>query len=547
MLVACSVAPSRQAATDATTTQTPVIPEGRRAIWQGHVGIPGGIPARPTIGATIDASFGDGVADATAAIQSALDACGPNEVVQLPVGTFRLTETIRLPSHRVLRGAGSDATTLSFQGPAGHRSAIALSGLARFHSGTTPVAIVSGASKGSTTITVADASGVEAGHIMLIDQLNDGDLVSADGVQGKCKHCGREDGDRTMGQLVEVTAVAGDQVSLNIPLYWTYSADLSPEASFVPGSSYVSWSGVEDLRLTQPAVSARYLIEMQATRNCWLRNVEVERVDWRAVWMLKGLQNEIRDSYFHESINGYGRSHGYGVLVDMFSSANLIENNIYRTLDGGLMMTGGGAAGNVFGYNYGEDSRFDDIWWLTGSPSINHAPHPMMNLWEGNVGYMIAGDFIWGSSSHNTVYRSRSRGWQREETTANNNAVQLATGNSHINVVGCVLGTPGRSARYEVLPGQPYDVTEVAIWHLGVVHGVDDAQVAATLLRHGNYDYVSNAVVWDPRIVSRDLPPSLYLDARPDWFGAAPWPPIGPDVEGLSQKIPAQLRFEGMD
>lgn len=94
---------------------------------------------------------------------------------------------------------------------------------------------------------------------------------------------------------------------------------------------------------------------------------------------------------------------------------------------------------NVFGYNYGEDARFDDIWWLTGSPSINHAPHSMMNLWENNVGTMVSGDFIWGSCSHNTVYRSRSRGWQREETTANNSAVSLATGNLHINVVGCVL------------------------------------------------------------------------------------------------------------
>ncbi|MFC1526748.1 hypothetical protein ACFL6X_08075, partial [Candidatus Latescibacterota bacterium] len=524
--------------------ETPVIPEDRRVVWKDHVGIPGGIPPRTTICATIDASYGNGTADATSAIQSALDACGDDQVVRLPPGTFRLTDTVRLPSHRVLRGAGPEATTISFDGPTNHRSAIALSGSARYSSGTAPVAIVSGASKGSTTITVADGSGVEAGDIMLVDQLNDGDLVSADGVQGTCRHCGRDDGDRTMGQLVEITGVIGDQVWFSIPLYWTYRADLSPEASFVPRDSYVRWSGVEDLKLTQPAVSARYLVEMQATQHCWLKNVEVERVDWRAVWMLKGLQNEIRDSYFHESINGYGRSHGYGVLVDMFSSANLVENNVFHTLDGGLMMTGGGAAGNVFGYNYGEDSRFDDIWWLTGSPSINHAPHPMMNLWEGNVGYMISGDFIWGSSSHNTVYRSRSHGWQREETTANNNAVQLATKNSHVNVVGCVLGTAGRSTRYEVLPGQPYDNGDVAIWHLGVGHGVDDAQVAATLLRHGNYDYVNDDTVWDPRIASRALPPSLYLEEKPAWFGAVPWPPIGPDVEGLSHRIPAQLRFE---
>ena len=48
------------------------------------------------------------------------------------------------------------------------------------------------------------------------------------------------------------------------------------------------------------------------------------------------------------------------------------------------------------------------------------------------------------------------------------------------------------------------------------------------------------------------LPASLYLAARPSWFGAAAWPPIGPDVTGgnvsdvggLVHKIPAQLCYE---
>jgi hypothetical protein len=308
----------------------------------------------------------------------------------------------------------------------------------------------------------------------------------------------------------------------------------------------VRWSGLESLTVTQPEPVVTYLIEMQATQYCWLKDVEAEQADWRLVWMLQSLENEIRESYFHESINGYGRSHGYGVLVDMFSSANLVENNIFRTLDGGMMMTAGGAAGNVFGYNYMEDSRFDDEWWLTGSPSLNHAPHPMMNLWEGNAGVQITGDFIHGSSSHNTVYRSESRGWQSETITANNNAVSFATKNTCMNILGCVLGTEGRSDRYEVLPGESYDNTEVVIWALGIMHGVDDPEVAATLLRHGNYDYVNNDTIWDPDIAVRTLPQSLYLDAKPAWFGDVPWPPIGPDVAGLVQKLPAQLRFESM-
>jgi len=231
----------------------------------------------------------------------------------------------------------------------------------------------------------------------------------------------------------------------------------------------------------------------------------------------------------------------------MFSSANLVEDNVFRTLDGGCMMTAGGAAGNVFGYNYMYDSRFDDPWWLTQSPSLNHAPHPMMNLWEGNVGYQIGADFIHGSASHNTVFRARSHGWQQDSITANNVAVAIATKNTSFNVVGCVLGSAGHSMRYEALPGQTYDSsTEVVIWELGVMHGVDDANVAATLLRHGNFDVVSDDTVWDPAITNHTLPASLYRDSKPGWFGAVPWPPIGPDVVGRYQPIPAQLRFEAM-
>ncbi len=531
---------------DGGTPLAEIIPSERRVVWEGNVGIPGGIPARTEVCATIDASsYGNGSADATEQIQDALDMCPEDQVVFLPAGTYRVTGTLFVRDHTVLRGAGPDVTTISYEGPAGGRSGIAFTNWPNFGSAGS-VSVTAGATKGSTTVTVADASAAAVGSVMLVDQLNDGSLVDPNGVEGKCTYCGRADGDRTLGQLVEVTAVNGNQVNFNIPLYWTYDAALSPQATFVSPQNLIRWAGLEELTLTQPVPAVTYLIELQGAQYCWLKNVEVERVDWRAVWVLVSLQNEIRESYFHDSINGYGRSHGYGVLIDMFSSANLVENNMFRTLDGGFMMTAGGAAGNVFGYNYTEDARFDDPWWATASPCLNHAPHPMMNLWEGNVGYQLSADFIHGSSSHNTVFRSVSRGWQSDTITSNNNAVELATKNTSYNVVGCVLGTAGRSTRYEVLPGQPYDNTEVVIWALGIMHGVEDDNVAATLLRHGNYDFVNDDVIWDPNIEPQTLPPSLYLPARPAWFGDVPFPPIGPDVDGLAAKIPAQLRFESL-
>jgi hypothetical protein len=71
-----------------------------------------------------------------------------------------------------------------------------------------------------------------------------------------------------------------------------------------------------------------------------------------------------------------------------------------------------------------------------------------------------------------------------------------------------------------------------------------DPTVAQTLLRHGNFDYVTNSTIWDPKISDHTLPPSLYLSGKPVWFGEVPFPAIGPDVSGMFNKIPAQICFE---
>ena len=49
---------------------------------------------------------------------------------------------------------------------------------------------------------------------------------------------------------------------------------------------------------------------------------------------------------------------------------------------------------------------------------------------------------------------------------------------------------------------------------------------------------------------SQTLPQSLYLSGKPSWWGAVPWPPIGPDVTGgqdptgHAYKLPAHLCYD---
>lgn len=533
-----------------------IIPQDRRIDWS-QAGIPGGIPQRTTICAAINAiTYGNGTTDATAAIQNAINSCPANQVVYLPAGTYSVSsptglETIlNMRSNVTLRGAGPGKTVISFPG-AYARSVIDIRGSAYWdiYGLQRSVAITGGMPKGSKQITLSSISGISVGDILLIDQLNDPQLVDPVGYEGLCTYCGRANGSRARGQYAEVTAISGNVVTLNLPLYWTLSSSFSPQATLVNSSSMVRWAGIEDLTLTESQAAVEFMIEMDAAQYSWLKNLEIKQVKRRAVWLIESLQNEIRESYFHDGIGGFGRDRGYGVLADAYSNANLIENNIFHTLDGGFMMAAGGASGNVFAYNYMTDSRFDDSWWLTQSPSLSHAPHPSMNLWEGNIGIQAAADFIHGSSSHHTVFRSRSSGWQNATISSNNNAIEFQYKNTLMNVMGCVLGTADWSNTYEAAYPASGDSSLRTIWRLGYggPSNAGDPNVKATLLRHGNFDYVTNSLIWDPNISDHTLPPSLYLTAKPSWWGSLPWPAIGPDLNPMPGTIPAKQRYEAGD
>jgi len=63
-----------------------------------------------------------------------------------------------------------------------------------------------------------------------------------------------------------------------------------------------------------------------------------------------------------------------------------------------------------------------------------------------------------------------------------------------------------------------------------------------TLIRHGNFDYISENTFWEPDITNHNIPNSYYLTEKPDFFTDTPWPVIGPDLP-YSGIIPAQQRF----
>ena len=279
-------------------------------------------------------------------------------------------------------------------------------------------------------------------------------------------------------------------------------------------------------------------------------------VSGRHVQLTKCFRCEVRDSYVHEAHVYDPGANAYGIVLDNQTSDSLVENSIVTILNAGLMTSSCGP-GNVLSYNYTDrmyERRYPEAPWLMADLIGNHCAHPFLALFEGNMGSQISADDIHGSSSHLTFFRnSVDRQHEGHVHTGNLLDVVFAANNRYMNVVGNVLGRPGDDALagavYEQTSGNCLDT--MAVYKLGypsdcAIDTITDPQVAATILRHGNFDYLGNDAVWDPDIAEHVLPASLYLTGTPSWFGAVPFPPIGPDVAGLVNDIPAKLRYDAM-
>ena len=77
-----------------------------------------------------------------------------------------------------------------------------------------------------------------------------------------------------------------------------------------------------------------------------------------------------------------------------------------------------------------------------------------------------------------------------------------------------------------------------------------DLGVQATLLRKGNYNYFDKAIPPAESLGGETLPASLYLAAKPAWFGNLAWPAVNPLAPGtplsaneIYAKIPAGYRY----
>lgn len=560
-----------------------IIPAGRSIDWSKS-GIPGGVPDRKAVFSEINASaYGNGSVDATPAIQTAINNCTAQQTILLSAGTFRINTGLRVPDSVTLRGAGPGQTILDAHGTSG--------AVISFGQDATPyaansTAITGGAAAGSNTITVATAGGIAVGSYLLITELNDTSFVTIKGGEGSCTWCDGGigwNGTRASGQIVEVTSVNGVSIGIAPALYMSYSPALLPLAT--PFSAGALYAGVEDLQVYMNNTGYTANIIMNGSAYCWVKNIESNYTDgdhFRAFWCYRC---EIRDSYFHDAYAHIPGQTDADVFIADKSSGLLIENNILRRMHVSIMLNWG-AAGNVVGYNYSANDFDQTAYNVVMGDLSMHGSHPMFNLYEGNIATSFHPDGIWGSNSHNTVFRNwllgttrickplTGRGVERSDSSwwacQANRAINVDFAGRFYNIVGNVAGSQDllQLTTYNngtrIIPAvsmivahqnRSYDATTYC-YCFGYSEASDDGSSGTypednrlpftTALLHGNYDYASDSVKWDPLISDHNLPASLYLSAKPLWWGAMPWPPIGPDVNPMVNKIPAQVRYESV-
>ncbi len=588
------------------------LPASRVVNWS-TAGVIGGIPTRSTIYKTLQAStYGNGSTDASSAINSALSSCPAGEVVLLSSGTFEIANPIKVPSSVTLRGSGPQSTILNMTGKGmgilfgGNMPPYGTSATSN------SVAISSGYTKGSSSIVLSGSlSGLAAGSLLWLSEKNDSSVpVTPYGGGGDCTWC--DDGlggTRNLGQTVRVTSVSGSTVGIDPPMNTTYSGSLSPLAIMVTNSPTHD-AGVESLQMYDNDSGLTSNFAFEGTYNCWIENVESNYSDADQVEIDYSTHDTVADSYLHDAFVHQSGTTDSELAMRYYSTANLVQNNVFRRLHNSVLVEWGASA-NVTAYNY-FDGNFDSgSQNVTMYPIAFHGSHPEYNLYEGNVATMVNDDCIWGSSSDETFFRNWIVGTTLICSPVNNTRGTISCtpvgtyGSSGVNAwwssqanrpidLG-YLSTADNMAGNVVGSSQLLSLmkmTKMLTWSSGVSRAYegtaygyslgfggggagdsgtysncgtsgypgspwcsDNTQPYTTGIIQGDYSYADGSTNWafggytDPNSSDHTLPSSMYLSAKPAFFGSTAFPAIGPDVTGGNDTsghvnyIPAQVCY----
>ncbi|WP_246739297.1 right-handed parallel beta-helix repeat-containing protein [Bradyrhizobium aeschynomenes] len=371
--------------------------------------------------------------------------------------------------------------------------------------------------------------------------------------------------DRATAEIKQIVAVSPTTVTFTSPL--TISYRVSHQAQLTPYSTdpnsgghaannrdiHIANAGVEHLSILGGADGA---LRFEAAAYSWAKSIEVTQWLGEGVAINNSFRIELRDSYIHAGSWPQPGGAGYAISLALGSSEVLVENNILVDVCKTMVFRSAGA-GTVVGYNYADDSfDFDNPGWVEVGINASHMAGSHHVLFEGNLSHNADSDYTHGNAIYLTFFRNHLTGQrQRFVDRSGIRTVGLAYGSWWDSFVGNVLGRPGRMGGW--VYDDPSMRANVARWGQGGAGNIwmlgydperwtmaPDPKTLATVIRGGNFDYLTNQVVWTDGLPAQPLPASLYLRAKPGFFGDHRWPWVDSVAETKLHVLPAKARLD---
>src|SRR4051794_22865685 len=561
---------------------TPVVglPADRLYDWNPGLDSVGGVPDRTGVFTTVYPG-GD--------IQAAIDACPSGEMVQLAAGTFTVNNFLLIDRGITLRGAvdpvtnapltvlqkTNGATPGSYTAP--DYQPIIIVGPGRYNNQTgSSTNLISDAAAGTYSITLASTVGLSPGEFVLLDEDDyanasfiplpdrNGSPTSAEILASDrvvfMDHRPSDPGDdpfpdsltwfsrmgRPLNELKQIASINGNIVTFTSPITITYTVSKTAQLTSFD-DTFVKDAGIENLSLKGGSDGN---VRFEDAAYSWMKNCE--DVGWlgEGVAIDSSFRVEVRDSYIHDGAWPEPGGGGYAISLGWGSAEALIEDNII--LRANKMMVGKSAgAGTVVAYNYADDGLIlTDPSWQEVGINGSHMVGSHSWLFEGNESFNYDSDNTHGNAIYMTVFRNDLTGDRTDfpNPEGNARAVGLMFGSWWQSIIGNVLGAPGQMADWTYqTPGLGYQWGNDNIWEIGYdpEHWEQDAdpKTISTLIRGGNYDYVTDSVHWE-EIPSQALPESLYLSGKPAFFGPYTWPWVDPTGSTQLYILPAKARYD---
>ena len=471
-------------------------------------GVPGGIPevTSPLVNVRDYGAVADGKSDNLVAFQTALAALPNGGVLLVPAGDYYLGGTLTLEtSGVVLRGEGANRTRLLL-GPAVTASiSVVTYGRGDWQSIATPPA------RGTTTLKVPDGSKFTVGNWAEIQAANDATLMYTDPAWNV------DWAANARGQLFEVTAVTGNELTLRHPIYLDYAAADAPQ---VRPQRFVQHVGIERLYLERVSNDSDVsTVQFKNAAYVWLREVESNQTRRAHIATESVIGCQFENNYLHHSYDYGGSGHGYGVQLGLHTSDCLVENNVFYHLRHSMLIQLG-ASGNVFGYNHSDattqtEGSVPNEGWLAPDISI-HGHFANNDLFESNTIQQVGIADYWGPTGpHLTLLRNRVVNSEvRSDGQSETAAITLDDHSNDEFLIGNVVeqGTLQTDGTCDM--------------STNVIHG-----------------QVENGLpLWDANYSDHILPSSYYLRCKPNFLGDKPFPLIGPDIN-TKTALPATERF----